>query len=231
MDNIDTKHQLYHQVSIVGRALGHETRLELIEILAQSPRTVEVLASLISTDLKSVSNHLQILARAGLVTAAREGRCQRYALSGAWVADLAVTLRAAAEKALESLAELDRQIRADADVISMEEAAARVEAGRMMLVDVRPASEYAAGHIPGALHAEGHEIEALALRLPEGTELGAYCRGPYCFLARDAAQALAKKGRTLHIVRDGVMEWRARGGELETSADASAGGGSPVPEK
>ena len=113
----------------------------------------------------------------------------------------------------------------------MEEAAARVEAGRMMLVDVRPASEYAAGHIPGALHAEGHEIEALALRLPEGTELGAYCRGPYCFLARDAAQALAKKGRTLHIVRDGVMEWRARGGELETSADASAGGGSPVPDK
>lgn len=214
MSHIEDKHKLYKEVSVVGRALGHETRLELLEILGQSPRTVEVLAELISTDLKSVSNHLQILARAGLVTATREGRRQRYALSGAWVADLAVTLRTAAERASTALAELDAELAGDEELLSMEEAAARVAAGRMTLIDVRPASEYAAGHIPGAVHAEVDDVEALAESLPEALELGAYCRGPYCFLARDAAERLARRGRKLHLVREGVMEWRAQGGQV-----------------
>lgn len=220
MSSIDFKHQLYRQVSLLGRALGHETRLELIEILGQAPRTVEVLAELISTDIKSVSNHLQILARAGIVAAAREGRRQRYRLTGSWAADLAVSLRAAAQQSLEALRALESGMDQPAKRLTLDEALAMRADHDVVFVDVRPAEEYEAGHLPGAVHAPLDSVEDFAKTLPRDVVLAVYCRGPYCFLADEAAKKLAGQGRKLFVLKEGVMEWRAAGRAIDAGGSA-----------
>lgn len=215
MAYIDTKHQLYQQVSTVGRALGHETRLELIEMIAQSPQTVEKLANILSTDIKSVSAHLKVLTRAGLVTSTREGRFQRYRLTNTKVVALAVLLRETAERTLKPLSELREEKTACPDRLNLQEAVTLAQQGKLTLIDLREPEDFRAGHIPYALNVPMTEIETKVPLLPPNVPIAAYCRGPYCFLALQAKTRLADLGRNLFIISEGVMEWESQGLSLE----------------
>ena len=147
MSNLECKHRLYKKVGLIGKAFSHEVRLELIELLSQCPQTVEKLSEMLDEDYKSISAHLRVLYRAGLVTCTRNGRFQRYGLASPKVAALAVMIRETAEQSL-----------------------------------------------------------------------AAYCRGPYCFLAHEAAAILEASGRRLQVIPSGVMEWSSRGAELESAS-------------
>lgn len=211
MPNINLKHRLYEQVGIVAKALGHETRLELVELLAQAPRTVERLAEMLRVDVRSASAHLKVLARAGLVRSEREGRFQRYRLTSPKVAQLAVTLRETAELALRPLHDLVAETGDRHDEMDLAQATALAEAGRIRLVDVRDPEEFAAGHLPHAVNLPLERLETDPPEIPEGAVLVAYCRGPYCFKAKRAAEILARRGVQLRILSAGVMEWQSRG--------------------
>jgi rhodanese-related sulfurtransferase len=201
---------MYDEVARVGKALASSTRLELLDLLAQGERSVEVLAGRAELGLTTASNHLQILKRAGLVSSRKEGTKVYYRLSGADIATLWVELR---DVASNHLADLDRARGAylgadDVDEIIRDELLRRLEAGTVTLIDVRPSEEYAAGHIPGALSLPLNELaERLAL-LPSDTTIVAYCRGSYCVLAHEAVRALTASGLHAVRLRDGMLEWR-----------------------
>ena len=207
MRNIERKHQLYGRVSLLGRALGHETRLELLELLSQCPQTVEKLAATLDHDVKAVSAHLKVLAKAGLVAATREGRFMRYALKSPKVAALAVLLRETAEQIDRDLAGLVHEVvpKAHVDLRQAVDAAGR---GQIVLIDVRPAEEYAAGHLPNAVSMPLDELEARMGELAQDAVLVAYCRGPYCFQALEAKKIFEAHGRSLRVIPAGVMEWQ-----------------------
>ena len=194
MRNIERRHQLYGRVSLLGRALGHETRLELLELLSQCPQTVEKLAATLDHDVKAVSAHLKVLAKAGLVAATREGRFMRYALKSPKVAALAVLLRETAEQIDRDLAGLVHEVvpKAHVDLRQAVDAAGR---GQIVLIDVRPAEEYAAGHLPNAVSMPLDELEARMGELAQDAVLVAYCRGPYCFQALEAKKIFEAHGR------------------------------------
>lgn len=228
--HIDRKHQLYAHVSLLGRALGQQTRLEIIEILAQCPRTVEMLSNILHTDIKSVSAHLKVLLKAGLVTAQRRGRFRRYAVASPRVLELAVLLGQTARetetvavenrrKAIEDAGSdrTDSLPDADLDVDTALECARRHE---LTLLDVRPTEEFAAAHLPHAVSMPLETLEAHIDELPSETPCAAYCRGSYCFLAQKAADVFARHGRKLLIVREGVLDWLGggRAGLLESDA-------------
>lgn len=217
MRNIERKHQLYERVSLLGRALGHETRLELLEMLSQCPQTVEKLASMLDHDIKAVSAHLKVLHKAGLVTSTREGRFIRYALRTPKVAALAVLLRETAENTDRDLAGLVSTMvpNAHMDLRQAVEAAGR---GQIVLIDVRPHEEYAAGHLPHAVSMPLDTIRERSDELPTDAVLVAYCRGPYCFQAREAQKIFEEQGRHLRIIPAGVMEWASRGEVLATES-------------
>ena len=201
---------MYEEFARVGKALASSTRLELLDLLAQGERSVEVLAGRAELGLTTASNHLQILKRAGLVSSRKEGTKVYYRLSGADIATLWVELR---DVASTHLADLDRARGAylgadDVDEITRDELLRRLEAGTVTLIDVRPSEEYAAGHIPGALTLPLNELaERLAL-LPSVTTIVAYCRGSYCVLAHEAVRALTASGLHAVRLRDGMLEWR-----------------------
>lgn len=211
MSNLDVKHLLYHQVSLVGRALGHEIRLEILEFLSQCPQTVDKLARQLQTDIKSVSAHLQVLSKAGLVFSHREGRFHRYYIRSPKVCTLAVLLRETAESTLDELALLIGEQAAADGALGLSQAVHYAAEGRILLIDVRPHEEYLAGHLPHAVNLPVDEIESSIDTLPEGIVLAAYCRGPYCFLAREAAKIFAEHGRRLRVIDAGVMEWESHG--------------------
>lgn len=213
MRNIERKHQLYGRVSLLGRALGYETRLELLELLSQCPQTVEKLAATLDHDVKAVSAHLKVLAKAGLVAATREGRFMRYALKSPKVAALAVLLRETAEQIDRDLAGLVHEVvpKAHVDLRQAVDAAGR---GQIVLIDVRPAEEYAAGHLPNAVSMPLDELEARMGELAQDAVLVAYCRGPYCFQALEAKKIFEAHGRSLRVIPAGVMEWASRGEAL-----------------
>lgn len=215
MAYIDTKHLLYQQVSSVGRALGHETRLELIEMIAQSPQTVEKLANILSTDIKSVSAHLKVLQRAGLVASTREGRFQRYRITNSKVVALAVLLRETAERTVQSLSDMRASKRNSLDRLDLAEAVKLAKQGKLTLIDVRDTEEFRAGHIPYAHNIPVTDLERKVPLLPHDVPIAAYCRGPYCFLALQAKSRLAALGRSLFIISEGVMEWESQGYALE----------------
>lgn len=210
MRNIERKHQLYQHVGMLGRAIGHATRLELLEMLSQCPQTVDKLAQILDLDIKAVSAHLKVLARAGLVRSTREGRFIRYALTSPKVSALAVMLRETAEQIDPSLAGLVAQINSPVQM-DLRQAVEAAERGQIMLIDVRSPEEFDEGHLPHAVNLPWNTIAEHAKDLPEDLVLVAYCRGPYCFQAREAQRRLENVGRRLRIVSAGVMEWSSRG--------------------
>lgn|GEM_PF-143096 len=218
MSNLECKHRLYKKVGLIGKAFSHEVRLELIELLSQCPQTVEKLSEMLDEDYKSISAHLRVLYRAGLVTCTRNGRFQRYGLASPKVTALAVMIRETAEQSIAELPCLEAESGIPNASLGIEDAVHYASEGKLILLDVRPAEEFAAGHLP---HAINMPIEMLGKRmheLPRGMALAAYCRGPYCFLAHEAAAILEASGRRLQVIPSGVMEWSSRGAELESAS-------------
>lgn len=212
--SISPKLALLEEYALVARALSAPARLMLLEQLAQGERGVEALADKTGLTIANCSQHLQQLRRAALVTSRRDGKAVIYRLTDAKTLALMDLLRIVAER---NLAQVERILRGlsggkDApEAVSRADLAARLAEGSVTVLDVRPADEYAAGHIPGALNMALTEIERIVPTLDPATEIVAYCRGPYCIYAHQAVAALRKHGFNARRLDGGLPEWREDG--------------------
>jgi rhodanese-related sulfurtransferase/DNA-binding transcriptional ArsR family regulator len=210
----EAKDRLYEQFARTAKAVAHPRRIELLELVAQGERSVEALATATGMGVTNTSAHLQVLRRAGLVEARREGTRVLYRLGGEEVAAFLVSLR---DLARARLAEVGRVVadyftaRDALKPVSRAELVERAARGEVVILDVRPREEYLAGHIPGALSVPLDELEAALSRLPKRREVVAYCRGPYCVLAPEAVKRLRAKGFKARRLQDGMPEWRLAG--------------------
>jgi rhodanese-related sulfurtransferase/DNA-binding transcriptional ArsR family regulator len=206
------KTTLYEQLARVGKALASGKRLELLDLLAQGERSVDTLARAADLGLTTASAHLQTLKQANLVVTRREGTKVYYRLAGGDVAALYAQLRTVAHKRLPDVeAARAAYLGPDTDEVDRDELLRRVRAGEVTLVDVRPAEEYAAGHIAGAMSVPLEELPDRLAELPADQEVVAYCRGVFCVLAHDAVRLLAADGRSARRLADGMLEWRLAG--------------------
>jgi DNA-binding transcriptional ArsR family regulator len=212
------KDRLYGQFARIGKALASPHRLEILELLAQGERTVESLAGEIGISLANASQHLQGLREAGLVDSRKEGLYVHYRLADDTVFSLSNAIRIVAER---RLADLDRLVhdhfgdRTDPEPVAMDDLLKRVRSGKVTILDTRPASEYAAGHIAGAMSIPVDELQARLGKLPKSKEYVAYCRGPYCIYADRAVEILRKGGRKARRLLDGYPEWKVAGHPVE----------------
>lgn len=213
MSDTKLKAALFEQLARVGKALGNGKRLELLDLLAQAERSVEALALAANLNLTTASAHLQTLKSAGLVTTRRDGTRIYYGLAGDDVAELLVKARAVAAARLPDVASAQDGYLGPDDVerIGRDELLRRASAGDVTVLDVRPAAEYAAGHLPEAINIPIDELADRLAELPPGTEVVAYCRGPYCVFAHDAVRLLGAAGRNAYRLDDGVAEWKLAG--------------------
>ena len=206
----DFKKRLFEQFARIGKVLGSEHRLEMLELLAQSERTVEDLAELVSLSVANTSQHLQQLRRAALVTTRKEGLYVYYRLMSPAVIELLISVQKVAELHLSDVESLVRTYlsnKDDLEPVSREELVKRARAGAVVVLDVRPPEEYAAGHVPGAVNIP---LKALTKRLHDfrrSQEIVAYCRGPYCVLAFEAVAQLRAKGFKARRLEGGFPEW------------------------
>jgi rhodanese-related sulfurtransferase len=218
------KSRIYRELSKIGRALGSPNRLELIEILAQGERSVEALSRACGLSVANTSHHLHVLREARLADARRDGLFVHYRLSGPEVFALASMLRRVGEG---NLAEVDRIVRSyfgprdDLEPVRREELLERVKRGTVIVLDVRPAEEYRAGHVPGAKCVPLDRLEQRLAEFSEESEIVAYCRGPYCVMSYDAVAALRARGRRARRLVDGFPEWRAEGLPVEVGEEPS----------
>ena len=207
---VSTKAQLYDAFAASGKALASGKRLDLLDLLAQGERTVDALTKAAGLNLTTASAHLQTLKQAGFVATRREGVRIHYRLAGDDVAQLFALLRKVAERHQAAVpAARDAYLREDgAAEVGREELLARVAAGDVVVLDVRPVEEYLAGHIPGAVSIPVDELADRISELPEESEVVVYCRGEYCVLAYDAVRLLTDRGRRAIRLNDGMLEWR-----------------------
>lgn len=212
------KKALYEQFAAVAKALGNPQRLELIEQLAQGPRSVEALARKLGLPVANVSQHLQAMRRARLVTSERDGKFVNYQLADESVLAAFAAVRCVAER---HSAEVERIVRGyfdrrdDMEPVSREELAARMNDGLVTVIDVRPRDEFALGHLPGAINVPLGELEGRLSAFDADREIVAYCRGPWCVLSFEAVAVLRKRGFRARRVEDGLPEWRAAGLPVE----------------
>lgn len=213
-----TKSYLYEQVARIGKAVASPKRLELIELLCQGEKTVEALAGQAEISVKLASAHLKELRLARLVETRKDGKYVLYRLAGTSVADLWVTLRSQAEERLVelqvALASLVEH-RDDLEGLDRKAILKKAKAGEVLVLDVRPAEEFATAHLPHARSLPVDELKKRLAELPKDAPVVAYCRGPFCLMARDAVELLRKKGYRAFHLTDGVAEWRARGLPVE----------------
>jgi rhodanese-related sulfurtransferase/DNA-binding transcriptional ArsR family regulator len=220
MKHREFKDQLYGELGRIARAMDSPRRLELIDLLAQGERSVEELAAEAALSIANTSRHLQILRGARMVESRKQGLRVYYRLAEAEVFEVARAVRALARK---RLAEVDKLVNAHLDSrdalepIPREELLRRARDGRTVVVDVRPAQEYRAGHIAGAVSIPVGELEKRLKELPVRKEIVAYCRGPFCVMAFDAVARLRNRGRHARRLVDGFPEWRAAGLPVEES--------------
>ncbi|MGI9000080.1 MAG: ArsR/SmtB family transcription factor [Pseudonocardia sp.] len=213
MGDAAAKAELFERLAQVGKAMGSGKRLELLDLLVQGPRSVTELAMTSRLGMTTASSHLQVLKRAGLVAADREGTTIRYRLAGTDVAALYLQLRTVAATHLPDVEVASRGYLGttggdDTAEIGRVELLRRARAGEVVVLDVRPASEYAAGHIPGAVCIPVDELPARLDELPAGLEVVAYCRGAYCVFAHDAVRFLTAHNRRAVRLAGGILEWR-----------------------
>jgi rhodanese-related sulfurtransferase len=215
------KTELFEQYARVGKALSAPKRLDLLDLLAQGERTVDALARAAGVGVSTASMHLQTLRQAGLVRTRKDGTSVHYRLAGDDVAGLYANLR---DVAIAHLADADRARAAylggddtgEAEDVPREELMRRARSGQVVVLDVRPRHEYAAGHIPGAVSVPVEELEQRLAELPAGVQVVAYCRGAYCVLAYDAVRLLTRHGRTARRLREGMLEWRLAGMPIQS---------------
>ncbi len=220
------KDALFDGFALVGKALGSGRRAELIDVLLQGERSVDELATEIGQSVANTSQHLQQLLRAGLVRTRRDGTRIHYTLASARVGELWALLRTVAAEHVGELDRLAQDYLGDRDAlesISRAELRKRLRTGDVLVVDVRPAAEYAAGHITGAQSLPLADLARRLRGLSKETEVVAYCRGPYCVYADDAVRLLRRRGFHASRLEDGFPEW-ARAGLPTTSGALRAGG-------
>ena len=218
MSTANFKQDVYAQLARVGKALSSGNRLELLEFVAQGPRSVEELASMTRLSVANASKHLQELRRSGLVQARKEGLRVFYEVAGADVVDLIAALGRVAETRLAELEQILRTYivaRDDLEPVPAAELMERVRLGLVTVLDVRPPEEFAAGHLPGAVNVPADDLARRLKKLPKTREVIAYCRGPYCLLSVDAVALLRKKGYKARRLEDGFPEWKAAGLPVE----------------
>ena len=212
------KDRLYGQYARIGKALGNPARLEVLELLAQSDRTVDSLAAELGLSTANASQHLQVLRGAGLVETRREGLFIHYRLADEAIMSLSGALRTVAERRLAGLDRLIRdefKNRDDAEVVGLEELLQRARRDDVVILDTRPTQEYRSGHIPGALSVPVEELKVQLRKLPKSKEYVAYCRGPYCVYADRAVELLTSSGRKARRLKEGFPEWKAAGFPVE----------------
>lgn len=208
------KERLYQLFAQIGNSLANPHRLELLDLLAQAPRTVENLAQETQMSIANTSQHLQRLKQSHLVSIVREGQHIRYHLADPAVADLWLQLRAVANK---QLAEVERALdayrnqRHEFEGITMAELKSRLDKDEVILLDVRPEAEYQTTHIAGAISLPWDQVAQRQQELPTGKMIVAYCRGPYCVYADEALAVLAPAGWPVARLEEGVLEWQAAG--------------------
>ena len=212
------KDLLYPAIAKVSHALASGNRLQLLEYLSQCDRSVEELADMTGMSVANTSQHLQALRHAALVTSRKEAQRVYYAVAGGDVIRLCQLLRGVAEN---RLAEVNRLVqdfvasRDELEAIPAQEVLDRAKKGLVVVLDVRPPEEYAAGHLPGAVNVPIKQLEACLASLPKRKEIVAYCRGPYCLMSFEAVQKLRKRGFRARRLVDGFPEWRAAGLPVE----------------
>jgi DNA-binding transcriptional ArsR family regulator len=214
------KDALFAEFAAVGKALGNPKRLELLDLLGQGPRSVESLAEAADLGMSTCSSHLQTLREAGLVGSRRDGKRIYYSLAGTDVAGLWDHLRRVAQSHRPHT-ELARRAYLgpeDTAAVDTDELLRRLASGDVVILDVRPGTEFAAGHLPGAIHIPLEELAGRIGELPRNHEIVAYCRGRYCVLAHDAVRLLNAEGLDASRAADGVLEWRLAGVRIETGA-------------
>lgn len=218
MENRQVKDVLYSQVARIGKAVCSPKRLELIEILCQGEKSVDALAREAEISVKLASAHLKELRLARLVDTRREGKNIFYRLVDRSVADFWVSIRSLAEErlvelrlALTSLAETPDQL----TPLTGRELLAQAKCGEVVVIDVRPQAEFDTGHLPYAQSMPLSEVERRIRELPKRKPVVAYCRGPFCLMAREAVSLLRGAGVRATLLTDGVAEWRARGLPVE----------------
>jgi rhodanese-related sulfurtransferase/DNA-binding CsgD family transcriptional regulator len=210
----EIKDQLYEQVARIGKAVASPKRLELIELLCQGEKSVELLASQAEISVKLASAHLRELRLARLVDTRKDGKYVVYRLASASVADLWVSLREQAEERLVELQVALSNLASHGDElegIDRKTMLKKAGAGELLVLDVRPADEYAVAHLPHARSLPMDELKKRLAELPKDMPLVAYCRGPFCLMAKNAVELLRKRGYQAFHLSDGVAEWRARG--------------------
>ena len=214
------KTALLEEYALVARALAAPARLMILEQLAQGERGVEGLAEKTGLTVANCSQHLQQLRRAALVASRRDGKAVIYRLADATALALMDLLRIVAERNLAEVARILQALSGGEDPpepVGRADLAARLADGTVTVLDVRPADEYAAGHIPGALNATVTEIARIVPTLDARAEIVAYCRGPYCVYAHEAVAALRSRGFSARRLEGGLPEWREDGRPVETA--------------
>jgi rhodanese-related sulfurtransferase/DNA-binding transcriptional ArsR family regulator len=211
------KNAIYEEFARIGQAVSSPRRLELLDLLCQGPRTVEMLAELTGQSIANTSHHLQVLRATRLVEGDKEGVHVRYRLADQDVCVFYQGLRQLAEAHLAEIESVTRDFLARCGVmepVDSEDLLERVRRGEVTVLDVRPSEEYRAAHIPGALSIPLDDLERRLGELPRDREVVAYCRGPYCVLAVEAVEVLKAHGFRAVRLEDGVPDWRARGFEV-----------------
>jgi rhodanese-related sulfurtransferase len=215
MSSVGPKQHVFTSLAAIAQALGHAHRLELLEHLGQSERSVEDLAARAGLTLANTSRHLQLLRRGALVEGRREGKRVYYRLAGeeAVVGLLLSLSRVGARNSAEIARVMASYFRArdELEPVSRRELLDRVRAGTATALDVRPEDEFGSGHIPGAINIPLAQLERRLAELPAGVEIVAYCRGPWCVLSFEAVAILRQRGFRVRRLEDGYPEWKMAG--------------------
>lgn len=218
MSSQSPKRDLFTQLARIGTALSSGVRLEFLELLAQGERSVDDLSTLTGTAVANTSQHLQKLRQAGLVVGRKQGQFVFYRIASDKVMGLLAALARVGEA---HDAEIERIVRLyflskdDFEPVPAAELLDRARRGLVTVLDVRPAEEFAAGHVPGAVNIPIHELEKRFRELPKRKEIIAYCRGPFCLMSFEAVQLLRKRGMKARRLQDGMPEWRIAGLPVE----------------
>ena len=221
MSSLGPKQQVFASLAEIAQALGHAHRLELLEHLGQSERSVEDLAGRAGLTLANTSRHLQLLRRAGLVQGRRDGKRVYYRLAEEdTVVDLLTALSRVGERNSAEIARIMAsyfRARDDLEPVAREELLDRLRSGAVTLLDVRPEDEFAHGHLPGAVNIPLAQLELRLAELPLDREVVAYCRGPWCVLSFEAVSLLRREGHLARRLEDGFPEWKVAGLPVESA--------------
>jgi len=211
------KDDIYDQFARIGKAVSSPKRLELLDLICQGPRTVEMLAKESSLTVANTSRHLHILRGASLIESYKKGLYVTYQIADPAVCDFFRSMRLLAQKRLADIEQITRRFlngREGLEAVDRGELIERVRRRSVTVIDVRPVEEYRAAHIPGAISVPLKVLESRLAEFPKDEEIVAYCRGPYCVLAVQAVETLHARGYRAMRLEDGVSDWRARGFKL-----------------